>query len=266
MYVLPSSNREWTLGRGGSARMRSATKVVLKTEPFQTVPTSNVTMMPSASFTTAMTLPRNTASDSNRAFSGVRPPSHKEASARPGSSSGPRPSSAAISSAPPARRNPHCHHVRSIGTPAIRPSRALSGFTPRKGVVRLDEAQECSSAGRAAVSKTAGRGFEPLHSCQIHPPRWWNWQTRRLEGAVPVRAYEFESHPRHQHSHCIAPRSPGRDVYPAAPTPAVVETAARNRDNRSPGPRSQVVRQGSAKPLSSVRFRPWPPTPQDFER
>ncbi len=27
-------------------------------------------------------------------------------------------------------------------------------------------AQECSSVGRAAVSKTAGRGFEPCHSCQ----------------------------------------------------------------------------------------------------
>ena len=29
--------------------------------------------------------------------------------------------------------------------------------------------------------------------------------------------------------------------------------------HRPLGPRSQVARQGSAKPLSSVRFRPWPP-------
>src|ERR1700761_8688880 len=27
--------------------------------------------------------------------------------------------------------------------------------------------QECSSAGRASVSKTEGRGFESLHSCQL---------------------------------------------------------------------------------------------------
>ena len=31
-----------------------------------------------------------------------------------------------------------------------------------------------------------------------------------LEGAVPVRAYEFESHPRHQQSHHAAPRELGR--------------------------------------------------------
>ena len=42
-------------------------------------------------------------------------------------------------------------------------------FTPRAGVARLGGAQECSSAGRAAVSKTAGRGFESLHSCQRRP-------------------------------------------------------------------------------------------------
>ena len=40
-------------------------------------------------------------------------------------------------------------------------------------------AEECSSVGRAAVSKTAGRGFESLHSCQcalrLPMPRWWNW-------------------------------------------------------------------------------------------
>ncbi len=26
--------------------------------------------------------------------------------------------------------------------------------------------EECSSVGRATVSKTVGRGFEPLHSCR----------------------------------------------------------------------------------------------------
>jgi hypothetical protein len=31
--------------------------------------------------------------------------------------------------------------------------------------------QECSSAGRASVSKTEGRGFEPLHSCQAGSAR-----------------------------------------------------------------------------------------------
>ncbi len=143
-------------------------------------------------------------------------------------------------------------------------------FTPRKPVDRLDGAQECSSAGRAAVSKTAGRGFESLHSCQNHLPRWWNWQTRRLEGAVPARAYEFESHPRHQQSHAQRPAQRGASLVRRASRVAPLESAAPNRDNRSPGPRSQVVRQGSAKPLSSVRFRPWPPTsqhtPRDAER
>src|SRR5215475_3950746 len=31
--------------------------------------------------------------------------------------------------------------------------------------------QECSSIGRAPVSKTGGRRFEPCHSCQRIPPR-----------------------------------------------------------------------------------------------
>ncbi len=42
----------------------------------------------------------------------------------------------------------------------VRPAKA-----PDTGV------QECSSAGRASVSKTEGRGFEPLHSCHVGASR-----------------------------------------------------------------------------------------------
>ena len=42
------------------------------------------------------------------------------------------------------------------------------GFQHGRSIARLaDRPQECSSVGRAAVSKTVGRGFEPLHSCQL---------------------------------------------------------------------------------------------------
>ena len=59
-------------------------------------------------------------------------------------------------------------------------------MTASEGRCYTPEAEECSSVGRAPVSKTGGRGFESLHSCQATvSPRWWNWQTRGLEGAVP---------------------------------------------------------------------------------
>ena len=51
-------------------------------------------------------------------------------------------------------------------------SRLLPAFRMR--LLYSIGAKECSSAGRAAVSKTAGRGFESLHSCHRITPRWWN--------------------------------------------------------------------------------------------
>src|SRR3972149_6439597 len=44
--------------------------------------------------------------------------------------------------------------------------RQTGGLTPSEARCYTPVAEECSSVGRAAVSKTAGRGFESLHSCQ----------------------------------------------------------------------------------------------------
>src|SRR6476620_10913158 len=47
--------------------------------------------------------------------------------------------------------------------------------TARSGA-RAGSLQECSSIGRAPVSKTGGRRFEPCHSCQLNQilkPDFW---------------------------------------------------------------------------------------------
>ena len=73
----------------------------------------------------------------------------------------------------------------------------------------IEGPQGCSSVGRASASKSECRGFESCHPCQTlflrsgsgaavwladgslaaydrwSGPRWWNRQTRCLEGAVP---------------------------------------------------------------------------------
>ena len=60
---------------------------------------------------------------------------------------------------------------------ALPAARAKTGYSlqplalpsPRRYVPALSDPEECSSVGRASVSKTEGRGFESLHSCQIFP-------------------------------------------------------------------------------------------------
>ena len=62
-------------------------------------------------------------------------------------------------------------------------------------VIILSAAKECSSVGRAAVSKTAGRGFESLHSCHDNPlmsiSQTICLASPETKGQVPNRLSEF---------------------------------------------------------------------------
>src|SRR5438093_12588120 len=69
--------------------------------------------------------------------------------------------------------------------------------TARTGA-RVGSLQECSSIGRAPVSKTGGRRFEPCHSCQLNQilkpifRRWPAIPAGRFPGdrsALPARLY-----------------------------------------------------------------------------
>src|SRR5262249_29746933 len=76
---------------------------------------------------------------------------------------------------PPARQNALFLRLRDGGigweTPCS-PARPESGAGGQEGLGRVGFClKECSSVGRAAVSKTVGRGFESLHSCQLKQER-----------------------------------------------------------------------------------------------
>src|SRR6478609_4786131 len=59
--------------------------------------------------------------------------------------------------------------------------------------------QECSSVGRASVSKTEGRGFESLHSCQYSRQR-----------------IDFECRREHLPAASVFPASPDREWHVAS--------------------------------------------------
>lgn len=62
------------------------------------------------------------------------------------------------------------HRTHNPNVPGSSPGahHQIQAFPDR--VESLHDLYGCSSAGRAPVSKTDCRGFEPLHPCQVHHP------------------------------------------------------------------------------------------------
>ena len=113
-------------------------------------------------------------------------------------------------------------------------------------------------------------------------PRWWNRQTRGLEGAVPqgVGVQISSSAPKNDRTSAwpagrmlvvrahggrrddVRGKKEGKNRRLPLPPPSIHPPQRR----RAPGRRSQVARQGSAKPPSPVRIRSSPPTTESGRR
>ena len=110
--------------------------------------------------------------------------------------------------------------------------------------------QECSSAGRASVSKTEGRGFESLHSCH-------SYISRRSTGARPV------PRPQNESSKSRMARKPGKSPQAmqdrAAKTAAVDGHARRGRAAQAR--RRSSTRSGAVRPARSAPRRARSPGP-----
>ena len=76
----------------------------------------------------------------------------------------------------------------------------------RRGFTREGESQGPKHRGETAIDQ----GRPPLRQTELPArvvlpiagvPKWRNWQTRYIQGVVPVRAWRFESSLRHQTIH-----------------------------------------------------------------
>ena len=78
------------------------------------------------------------------------------------------------------------------------PARVSSVPLRLRVLVRKNASLENTESGKTVFPKRTLECFPSLTSILV-VPRWWNWQTRCLEGAVDESPWEFKSPPRHQH-------------------------------------------------------------------